>query len=157
MKVGTGPNTGVELRYHKGNAYNNLSREEKSELREWREPLGSDGKVPGDPNHGKRNGFSKGPKKGRDKGAGKKVTWGDNKIKSQVASLTKKEADKARKNQVKEDKELKEVAAWVSEVVAAASPAPAAATTSKTDGGQSKAMVAVLKLNAILKRRSNNP
>ena len=50
MKVGTGANTGVELRYHKGNAYNNLIREDKNELCEWRESLGPDVKVPGDPN-----------------------------------------------------------------------------------------------------------
>ena len=55
MKVGTGANTGVELRYYKGNAYNNLSREEKNELLEWRESLGPDEKVPGDPNRGKKN------------------------------------------------------------------------------------------------------
>ena len=69
--------------------------------------------------------------------------------------------NKAHKKQVKEDKELKEVAAGVSEVAAATSLAPTAASTDlrlpKTDDSQSKAMAAALKLNAILKRRSSNP
>ena len=54
------------------------------------------------------------------------------------------------KKQEMDDKELKEVATWVSEVVGAA----AQAETKKGEGGQSKAMAAALKLNAILKKRS---
>ena len=61
-----------------------------------------------------------------------------------------------RKKQVKEDKELKEMAAWFSEVAGAASPATDPRIP-KADGNQSKAMVAALKLNAILERRTENP
>ena len=88
MKVGTGSKTGVELRYHKGAAYNNLSKEEKSELREWQESLGPNEKVPGTPNREK-----KGAKGSNTKGksGGKKVSWGTKKIKSHVASLVKRE------------------------------------------------------------------
>ena len=58
-----------------------------------------------------------------------------------------------RKKQVKEDKELKEVAAWVSEVAGTASPATDTKIP-KVNGNQSKAMAAALKLNAILKIRT---
>ena len=61
-----------------------------------------------------------------------------------------------RKKKVKEEKVLKEVAAWISEVAGTASPATYPMIP-KADGNQSKAMAAALKLNAILKRRNENP
>ena len=60
------------------------------------------------------------------------------------------------KKQLKEDKVLKEVAAWVSEVAGTASPATYPKIP-KAGGNQSKAMAAALKLNAILKRRTDKP
>ena len=54
------------------------------------------------------------------------------------------------KRQKLDDNELKEVAAWVSELAGATTQAE----TKKGEGGQSKAMAAALKLNAILKKRS---
>ena len=82
--------------------------------------------------------------------------WGNKKIKSHVASLVKKEAENVRKKQVKVEKVLKEVAAWVSEVAGTASPATDPKIL-KADGNQSKAMTEALKLKAILKRRNQKP
>ena len=84
MKVGTGSKTGVELWYHKGAVYNNLSKEENNELRKWCESLGPSEKVPGTPNQEK-----KGAKGSNTKGksGGRKVSWGTKKINSHVASL----------------------------------------------------------------------
>ena len=129
LKLGTGPETGVEIRYYKPHELFNLMAEEMDEITQLR------------PKKKKVGGkFGKMVEKGnRRQGRGKKQPW-NKKLEGQVTALIKKH----RKEELEEQKKETKVLAELSTLISAAS--------GKATVDYDVASAAV-KLNAIIKRR----
>ena len=128
MKGGTGPKTGVELRYYNPTEYKSLSMEEKDELSELR-PESKASKRDNKNKKGKSDGKNRG-KGQRDKKALENI------FKGKVAALT---------NQYKKDMDEMTELATVISVVKKPPPEPANAAAS-----------AVVRLNAIIKKHRDS-
>jgi hypothetical protein len=135
LKAGTGPKTGVELRYYKPKEFSQLSPEMMTELRELRPP--QKGKGKGTP---KGNGaHSKGKSKGKYNDYRKKGA-----LKGQVAAAIKKHMEDDAKAKEEEQVAISEIAKIIS------------SAQSSTNQDATAASAAV-KLNAILKRKRDTP
>ena len=128
LKVGTGPKTGVELRYNKPTEYKNLSMEEKYEIR---------GLLPESKSSKGYNKNKKGNSDGKNRGKGQrqKNPW-KKKIKGKVAAL--------KKQHKKDMEEMTELATVISGAKQAP-PEPVDAAASS-----------VARLNAILKKHRDS-
>ena len=114
--------TGVHLRYHTPSEYDNLTNEQKDELREWRKA---------NPSKKKNN---QNDKKGKS----------NKSVKRQLASVVAKELKKFAKNEIEEEKETTDLQAQIASMVQnavkeqlALPPAPPAAAPKKPSTLQS--------------------
>ena len=133
LKPGTGPKTGVELRYYKPKEFSWLSQEMMDELKELRPPHKGKGKGKG---KGNPRGGGDRPKKNN--GAIKNWKKG---MKGHVAAAIKQHMEDEAKLKEQEEGEIAEIA----KIISAAQPSNA-----NKDVG---AATAAMKLNAILKRK----
>ena len=140
FKAGTGPKTGVELRYHKPPEFAKLSNEQREELldlrpvKKFRVESGYKGNDRGNKQESHGNGRSKGNKSY------------EKRIKGQVSAAIKKQCTEEKVDQEKETEELAELV----KIILSTQPAPNSSTTTY---GKAATASAAVKLNAIINRR----